>query len=80
MAPALNRLLGLYGLNLDPIGPFADYHGARRPYYAEISKVLDRMHTNNRLIWELVTDQGKIQPLSTGHMERTPDQVLNAST
>ena len=75
MEPALNRLLGLYGLHLDPIGPLVDYHGPRRPYYAEISKVLDRLHTNNRPIWELVTDQGKIQPVSTG---RIPDQVLNA--
>ncbi|MEK6708641.1 MAG: PEP-CTERM/exosortase system-associated acyltransferase [Pseudomonadota bacterium] len=73
MAPALNRLLGLYQLQLDPVGPLADYHGPRRPYYAEISKVLDRMHTNNRPIWELVTDQGKIQPFSPVY---TPDQAL----
>ena len=75
MEPALNRLLSLYGLQLDPIGPLADYHGPCRPYYAEISKVLDRVHTNNRPIWELITDQGKVQTVSTG---RTPDQVLNA--
>ena len=76
MEPALNRLLGLYGLQLDPIGPLVDHHGPRRPYYAEISKVLDRMHTNNHPIWELVTDQGKIQPLAP---VCTPDQALNAS-
>jgi N-acyl amino acid synthase of PEP-CTERM/exosortase system len=73
MEPALNRLLGLYGLHLDPVGPLVDYHGPRRPYYAEISKVLDRLHTNNRPIWELVTDQGKVQSVSTG---RIPDQCL----
>ncbi len=75
MEPALNRLLGLYQLQLDPVGPLVDCHGPRRPYYAEISKVLGRMHTNNRPIWELVTDQGKVQSLFTGH---TPDPALNA--
>ena len=76
MEPALNRLLSLYELHLDPVGPLIDYHGPRRPYYAEIIKTLDRVHTNNRPIWELVTDQGKIQPVST---QRTPDQMLTAS-
>ena len=76
MEPSLNRLLGLYQLQLDPIGPLVDYHGPRRPYYAEISKVLDRLQTNNRPIWELVTDQGKVQPLSP---VCTPVRALNAS-
>lgn len=62
MEPALNRLLGLYDLQLDPIGPLADYHGPRRPYYADIRKVLERMHTNNPQVWELVTNHGEIQP------------------
>ncbi|MEK7843939.1 MAG: PEP-CTERM/exosortase system-associated acyltransferase [Pseudomonadota bacterium] len=76
MEPALNRLLGLYQLQLDPVGPLTDYHGPRRPYYAEISKVLDRLHTNNHPVWELVTDQGRVQPFSAAC---TPDQALKAS-
>ncbi|MCX7183870.1 MAG: PEP-CTERM/exosortase system-associated acyltransferase [Nitrosospira sp.] len=76
MEPALNRLLGLYQLQLDPVGPLTDYHGPRRPYYAEISKVLERLHTNNLPVWELVTDQGKVLPLST---ICTPDQMRKAS-
>jgi N-acyl amino acid synthase of PEP-CTERM/exosortase system len=72
MEPALNRLLGLYDLQLDPIGPLANYHGPRRPYYADIRKVLERMHTNNPQVWELVTDRGEIQPT-------LPGAVLNAS-
>lgn len=71
MEPSLNRLLGLYGLQLDPIGPLVDYHGPRRPYHAEISKVMNRMQKNNCQVWELVTDQGNIQPVSTA-----PDQSL----
>src|SRR5690348_9147682 len=31
MEPALNRLLSLYGLHLDPVGPLIDHHGLRRP-------------------------------------------------
>ena len=73
MEPSLNRLLSLYELQLDPIGPLVNYHGPRRPYHAEVSKVLDRMYTNQRPVWKLVTDQGKIQPVSAGH---TPDQAL----
>ncbi len=73
MEPSLNRLLSLYELQLDAIGPLVNYHGPRRPYHAEVSKVLDRMYTNQRPAWELVTDQGKIQPVFAGH---TPDQAL----
>jgi len=76
MEPSLNRLLGFYELQLNPIGPLVDCHGPRRPYYAEISKVLERLHTNNLPVWELVTDQGKVLPLST---VCTPDQMRKAS-
>lgn len=76
MEPALNRLLGLYGLNLDPVGPLIDYHGPRRPYYVDLTKVVERAYANNRPIWELVTDQGRIQLVSPVY---TSDQTLNAS-
>ncbi len=73
MEPAMNRLLGHHELQLDPVGPLIDYHGPRRPYYAEIGKVLDRAHINNLPIWELVTDQGRILPPPPVY---TPDQAL----
>jgi len=62
MEPPLNRLLGLYGLHLDPIGPLIDHHGLRRPYYVDLVRMLDRMHRNHKQFWELVTDHGKIRP------------------
>lgn len=65
MEPALNRLLSLYGLHLDPVGPLIDHHGLRRPYYADFPRMLDRMHKNHRQFWELVTDGGKVQPAVT---------------
>ena len=69
MEPALNRLLGLYGLQLDPVGPVTDHHGPRRPYYVDLIKMLDRMNQNHKQFWELVTDYGNVTPTS---IERVP--------
>jgi N-acyl amino acid synthase of PEP-CTERM/exosortase system len=63
MDPSLNRLLGLYSLQFDAIGPLTDYHGPRRPYCLDLIKMLDRMHKNHNPIWELITDFGRIKPL-----------------
>lgn len=69
MEPALNRLLGLYGLELDAVGPIIEHHGQRQPYYVDLIKVLDRMHQNHTQFWELITDYGRIQPVA-GELER----------
>jgi N-acyl amino acid synthase of PEP-CTERM/exosortase system len=68
MEPALNRLLGIYGLQLDPVGPVTDHHGPRRPYYVDLIKMLDRMHLNHNQFWELVTDFGKVKPATSGQV------------
>lgn len=62
MEPALNRLLGLYGLQLDPVGPLTEHHGKRRPYYINLTSMLDRMYKDHNQIWELVTDYGRVRP------------------
>lgn len=62
MDPALNRLLGPYGLQHDAVGPITEYYGQRRPYYADLPRMLDRMYKNHRQIWELVTDYGRVIP------------------
>nr|WP_281720629.1 PEP-CTERM/exosortase system-associated acyltransferase [Nitrosomonas nitrosa] len=62
MDPVLNRLLGFYGMQLNPIGPLVNYYGKRRPYYVCILDVLERMYQNHRDIWELVTNSGQIWP------------------
>jgi N-acyl amino acid synthase of PEP-CTERM/exosortase system len=64
MEPALNRLLALYGLELDPAGPLIEHHGQRQPYYVDLTRMLDRMHQKHTQFWELVTDYGKIQPMA----------------
>lgn len=63
MDPALNRLLGYYGLELNPIGPLVDYHGLRRPYFGKVLDVLDRMYKEHHDAWEVVTDCGKYSPI-----------------
>lgn len=63
MEPALNRLLSLYGLQLDPVGPITDHHGLRRPYYVDLTKMLDRMYENHNEFWELVTNYGRVTPI-----------------
>lgn len=62
MEPALNKLLGFYGLQLNPVGPPVDYHGLRTPYYVNLLDVLDRIYRNQQAVWELVTDHGNIWP------------------
>lgn len=62
MDPALNKLLGFYGLQLNPIGPTVDYHGIRCPYHVSVLDMLERMYRYHRNIWELVTDHGKFWP------------------
>lgn len=62
MDPALNRLLSLYGLQHDPIGPITEYYGQRAPYYVNLLNMLDRVNKNHNQIWELITDYGKIIP------------------
>ena len=67
MEPALNRLLGLYGLQLDPIGPLTEHHGKRRPYYVNLTSMLDRMYKEHNHIWELVTDYGRVRSQLAEH-------------
>jgi N-acyl amino acid synthase of PEP-CTERM/exosortase system len=65
MDPALNRLLSHYGLQHDPIGPIAEHHGPRRPYHLDLTSMLDRMYVDNLHIWELLTDCGRVRPMSS---------------
>lgn len=64
MEPALNKLLGFYSLQMNPIGPPADYHGLRTPYYLYLPDLLDRMYQDHRSLWELITDHGRIWPMN----------------
>lgn len=56
--PAVNKLMGFYGLDFNPIGPPINYHGIRRPYYAKVEDILEKMYNEHRDAWEVVTDCG----------------------
>lgn len=63
--PALNRLLGYNGLSFSPIGPPVNYHGIRRPYYANVEEMLNRMYKEHHDAWEVLTDCGKYSPIQS---------------
>jgi N-acyl amino acid synthase of PEP-CTERM/exosortase system len=71
MDPSLNRLLGLYGMQFEAIGPLIDYHGPRRPYHVDLLKMLDRMYKNHRQFWELETDYGRVRPMAAEQSRQT---------
>lgn len=68
MEPNLNRLLGFYGLQMNPVGPPADYHGSRIPYYLYVPDLLDRMYQDHHSLWELITDHGRIWPVNLSNI------------
>lgn len=62
MEPGLNRLLRLFCVGLQPIGPIIQYHGPRQPYFSDARQVLGNAYQNNRAIWNLLSDEGKAWP------------------
>jgi len=76
MDPALNRLLGYYGLNLNPIGPLVNYHGLRQPYFAKVENVLNRMYKEHHDAWEVVTDFGKYNPLLSANKKVMNQELI----
>ena len=60
MESVLNRLLRRFSVQLLPIGPVVNYHGLRKPYFANAREVLARAHLQNPQLWELLTDCGRL--------------------
>jgi len=59
MEPPLLRLLRLFGVRFETIGPDVNYHGLRRPCIAALDTVLPNIRRVNHEAWELITDCGK---------------------
>lgn len=59
MEPALNRLFGYYGLDLNPIGPAVQHYGLRRPYFGELKIILERVEQHHNSAWGVLTEHGK---------------------
>lgn len=63
MEPRLNRFLQRFSADLKPIGPKVNYCGMRQPCLEVADDMLIRVFQENRAVWELVTDEGKIWPV-----------------
>jgi len=57
--PPLKRLLVRLGIELTPIGPEISYGGVRRPYFGEVSAVMENLKKQNPRVWEILSDQGR---------------------
>jgi N-acyl amino acid synthase of PEP-CTERM/exosortase system len=54
MTPALRRLLEMWGLNFQPLGPVVDYHGQRQPCVADCEALLTGMATRHAEYYRIV--------------------------
>ena len=60
MEPCLLRLLRMTAIHFQPAGPLVEHHGLRQPSTARIGDVLCRMHHEQPLIWDFITDAGSL--------------------
>ncbi len=65
MDPALNRLLGYYGLDMKAIGPLTDHYGIRRPYFLDGVKMMKKIKQDHIDVWEMITEDGKFGDLTS---------------
>jgi N-acyl-L-homoserine lactone synthetase len=64
MEPTLLRLLAATGIHMNPLGPVVDYHGLRQPTVAEIVPTLTRCAVEQPIVWDFITNGGKLYPES----------------
>ncbi|HEX3486612.1 MAG TPA: PEP-CTERM/exosortase system-associated acyltransferase [Micropepsaceae bacterium] len=60
MEPKLLRLLSAMGIHFEPLGSLVLYHGMRQPCYCEVAPMLDRVKSEQRPLWEVLTDSGRL--------------------
>jgi N-acyl-L-homoserine lactone synthetase len=71
MERSLLRLLQSTAIHFQPFGPLVEHHGTRQPAYVNLCTMLSRMSREQPLIWDFLTDGGKL-PLTR------PDYLLAA--
>ena len=64
MEPTLLRLLCRFGIRFQPVGPQVNYHGWRQPCFAKITSLMAGIEAERRDVWNIVTDDGRLWPLS----------------
>jgi N-acyl amino acid synthase of PEP-CTERM/exosortase system len=55
MDPVLLRLLAAMSIHFEPLGPLVRYHGTRQPCYCEVGPMLERVKSEQRPLWEVLT-------------------------
>ena len=66
MEPTLLRLLAAMSIKFEPLGPLVRYHGTRQPCTCEVEPMLERVKSEQRPLWEVLTDGGTL-----GHRRRS---------
>jgi N-acyl amino acid synthase of PEP-CTERM/exosortase system len=61
MEPTLLRLLEAMSIHFKPLGPLVRYHGTRQPCYCEVAPMLERVKSEQRPLWEVLTDGGTLR-------------------
>lgn len=64
MEPRIERVLQRIGIKFTQISPVLNYNGQRQCYLGFTEELLGTTQTTNPLIWELLTDKGKLKPPS----------------
>lgn len=60
--PSLLRFLAGLGLKFYPLGPLVEHHGRRQPCHADLAMLLEGVRERRRDVWEVITDDGRLQP------------------
>ena len=58
MDPVLLRLLAGMSIRFEPLGPLVRYHGMRQPCFCEVGPMLERVKSEQRPLWEVLTGHG----------------------
>lgn len=69
------------GFNFNVLGPNVKYHGGAQPVIFNIKNVLDTMRTKNRHVWDVVSDQGRLQKIADDlHQNDWHDSLMDEGT
>jgi N-acyl amino acid synthase of PEP-CTERM/exosortase system len=77
MEPALLRLLTRLGIHFNSLGSLVDYHGRRQPCWVDVGAMLARVHAERPDVWEVITDGGRLWPLSEASSTEAADVTVD---
>lgn len=74
MEPALLRLLRRFGISFTHVGELVEYHGRRKPVFAEVSELLEGIRRERPDVWTFITESGRY------HQARRPTYRRRSNT